>query len=184
MRQKHLGLLLILPLILVTVSAQPQTTPTTESTGKVLLDNWVTLKVHAQFIPEKVLENADIDVDTTRGVVVLHGTVATQEAKDRAAALAKATDGVKSVKDNLRVAGASGGARMSDGWVKAKIAAQLVTEQALDNSDIDIDVGRGAVTLTGTVSADAARLRAESIAKATDGVKSVRNNLKVSAPAK
>ncbi len=130
MTQMHLGLLLILLLMSDTASAQPQTKPTPESTGKVWLDNWVTLKVHAQFIPEKALENTDIDVDTTRGVVALHGTVPTQEAKDRAAAIAKATDGVTSVKDNLRVARASGGARMSDGWVKAKLAAQFVTEQA------------------------------------------------------
>ena len=134
-----------------------------------------------QFIPEEALENSDIDVEYKRGAVTLHGSVPTQAAKDRAAAVAKATHGVRSVKDNLRVARA-GGVLVRDGWIKARVAAQFVTETALDNSDIDIDVGRGAVTLIGTVSSEAAGMRAESMAKATDGVKSVRNNLKVSAP--
>jgi hyperosmotically inducible protein len=178
--------LLLLLLVSATVSMQAQTTPDQNPTtsARVWLDNWVTLKIHAQFIPEKTLENTDIDVETSRGAVTLHGAVPSQEAKARAAAIAKATDGVTSVKDNLRVARASPGGRMQDGWVKAKIAAQLVAEHALDNSDIDIDVGRGSVTLAGAVSTEAARLRAESLAKATDGVKSVRNDLKVSTPGK
>ena len=116
--------------------------------------------------------------------MTLHGSVSTQAAKDRAAAIAKATEGVKSVKDNLRVGRAGGGASMRDGWVKSKIAAQLVAESVLDNSDIDIDVGRGAVTLAGIVSTEDARTRAAAIAKATDGVKSVRNHLKVAAATK
>ena len=171
MRLMPLVLLLSLLLIPDTVKAQP-----------VLSDSWLTLQIHSRFVPDDALENSDIDVDTNRGLVTLHGTVATQLARERAAAIAAATDGVTSVKNNLRVARASAG-RMQDGWVKAKIAAQLVAESALDNSDIDIDVGRGAVTLTGTVSSDIGRARAESLVKVTDGVKSVRNNLKVSAPA-
>jgi hyperosmotically inducible periplasmic protein len=173
MRRMRLGLLLILPLMSAAMAAQPQ-----------FSDGWVILKIYSQFIPEGALENSDIDVEYKSGVVTLHGSVPTQAAKDRAAAVARATDGVRSVKDNLRVARAGGGTGLRDGWVKARVAAQFVTETALDNSDIDIDVGRGAVTLIGTVSSEAARMRAESMAKATDGVKSVRNNLKLSAPGK
>lgn len=172
MGQMPLVLLLSLLLMPDTVSAQ-----------LVSSDNWLTLKIHSRFVPETTLENSDIDVDTNRGLVTLHGTVASQVARERAAAIAAATDGVKSVKNNLRVARASAGTRMQDGWVKAKIAAQLIVESALDNSDIDIDVGRGAVTLTGTVSSESGRARAESLARITDGVTSVRNNLKVSPPA-
>ncbi len=73
---------------------------------------------------------------------------------------------------------------MSDGWIKSKIAAQYVTEDALDNSDINIDINKGVVSLSGAVRTDAAKERAASIAKATDGVKSVKNNLKVNAAVK
>ena len=51
---------------------------------------------------ENSLDNSDIDIDVSKGAVALKGAVRTA-AKDRAAAIAKATDGVKSVKDDLKV---------------------------------------------------------------------------------
>jgi hyperosmotically inducible protein len=63
--------------------------------------------------------------------------------------------------------------------VKSKIFAQYLTESALDDSDIDIDVANGVVTLSGTVKTAAGKTRAVAIAKATDRVKSVKDNLKV-----
>jgi hyperosmotically inducible protein len=164
--------------------AKPEARQPVERAGNVITDGWLTLKIHAQFIPDKALENSDIDVDTKNGMVVLNGTVATSAGKERAVAIAKATDGVKGVKDNLKVAPAAGGTAMSDGWIKSKIASQFVVEKTIDNSDIDIDVAKGVVTLNGTVSTTAGRARAEALAKATDGVTSVTNNLKVSAAAK
>ena len=183
------------------------------NTGNAIKDSWVTMKVHSQFVPENALEDSDIDVDTKNGVVTLNGTVPTAAGKARAVAIAKATDGVKSVTDNLRVAAAvdttaaareagrevardtketardtkegakratgTTGKAMSDGWVKSKIAAQFVTEDSLDNSDIDIDVTKGAVVLNGAVRTAAAKNRATAIVKATEGVKGVTNNLKV-----
>ena len=71
------------------------------------------------------------------------------------------------------------GRKITDGWVKSKIYAQYLTEGALDDSDIDIDVAKGAVTLNGTVKTAAGKARAVAIAKATDRVKSVKDNLKV-----
>jgi hyperosmotically inducible protein len=160
-----------------------------KKSGNAITDSWITMKVHSQFIPEDALEGSDIDVDTNAGVVLLKGTVPTDAAKARAVAIAKATDGVKSVTDQLRVAKPDSAAReaagttgkaVTDGWIKSKIYSQYVTEDALDDSELDIDVTKGAVVLNGTVKSDAGKARAEAIAKATDGVKSVRNNLKVS----
>ena len=168
-----------------------QVSDAAKKTGNVITDSWITMKVHSQFIPEDVLEGSDIDVDTNAGVVVLKGLVPTAAAKTRAVAIAKATDGVKSVTDQLRIGKPEGageaareaagttGKAVTDGWIKSKIYSQYVTEDALDDSDLDIDVAKGAVVLNGTVKSDAGRARAEAIAKATDGVKSVKNNLKV-----
>ncbi len=50
----------------------------------------------------------------------------------------------------------------------------------LDDSDIDVDVKNNMVTLNGTVKSAAAKARAVSVAKATDGVKGVTDLLKVS----
>lgn len=175
----------------------------TRSTTGTVADGWITMKVHAQFVGEDPLEDSDIDVDTDNGVVTLNGTVASEAGRKRAVAIAKATDGVKNVVDNLRIgraeqamggessragetgtAGRETGARtgkaVSDGWITSKVYSQFLTDDALDNSDIDIDVDNGAVTLNGTVSSSVARTRAAEIARKTEGVKSVQNNLKVS----
>ena len=71
------------------------------------------------------------------------------------------------------------GKAVTDGWLKSKIASQFVTEDLLDRSDIDIDVSKGAVELNGAVRTMEAKNKATAIAKGTDGVKSVQNNLKI-----
>jgi hyperosmotically inducible periplasmic protein len=163
-----------------------------KQSGNVFKDGWITMKIHSAFIPEQALEGSNIDVDTTNGVVTLNGTVPTDAAKGRAVALAKATDGVKSVTDKLRITpsdtkpgaardtAAKAGRSVNDGWIKSKIYAQFLTDwKTLEDSDIDIDVAKGAVTLKGTVKTEAAKNRAAAIAKGTDGVTSVNDNLRV-----
>jgi hyperosmotically inducible protein len=176
-----------------------------KKTGDAVSDSWVTLKIHSQFVPEDALSDSDIDVDTKSGVVTLNGTVASEAGRAKAIAIAKATDGVNAVTDNLKVAkvaaatdmtasakaagekaadktreavGTSGKA-VTDGWIKSKIASQFVTEDLLDKSDIDIDISKGAVELNGAVRTMEAKNKATAIVKGTDGVKSLQNNLKI-----
>lgn len=174
-----------------------QARETTRQAGNAITDSWITMKVHAQFVPEEALEGSDIDVETRNGVVTLAGTVLTEAGRARAVAIAKATDGVKSVTSNLKIgpaeardAGARAGAEareatgttgraMTDGWIKSKIYAEFLGEDALEDSDIDVDVTRGAVVLNGTVRNDAGKTRAEALAKSIEGVRTVKNNLKV-----
>ncbi len=177
-----------------------------KATGNAVTDSWITMKVHAQFVPEDALEDSDIDVETNKGVVSLSGTVPTAAGRDRAVQIAKATDGVKSVTNRLRivaerdtdVAAATGaaaregasetkdaargaGRAVTDGWLTSKIYADFIDEDALEGSDIDVDVNAGVVTLKGTVPTQAGSARAADVAKAIEGVKSVRNSLKVKA---
>ena len=48
-----------------------------------------------------MLDDSDIDIDVENNVVTLNGTVKSAEAKTKAVATAKATDGVKSVQRQL-----------------------------------------------------------------------------------
>ncbi len=84
--------------------AKQDTKAGARKTGNAISDSWVTMKVHSQFVPGDALEDSDIDVTTRAGVVTLTGTVPTAAGKSRAVAIAKATDGVKSVSDRLRIA--------------------------------------------------------------------------------
>ena len=99
----------------------------------------------------------------------------------KAAGHAAAAGTVKAA-DKTVAATAKAGRKVDDGWIKSKIYAQYMTDwnDILDDSDIDVDVVNNIVTLNGTVKSAAAKTRAVSVAKGTDGVKGVKDLLKVS----
>jgi hyperosmotically inducible protein len=74
-------------------------------TGRKIDDGWIKSKIYAQYLADwgTILDDSDIDIDVVNNVVTLSGTVKSAEAKTRAVATAKATDGVKSVRDSLKV---------------------------------------------------------------------------------
>lgn len=188
----------ILALALLTLNVSPAFAQAT-----AIKDGWLVTKLHSLFVPEDALSGSNIDVDVKNGMVTLQGSVPNEAARAKALAIAKGADGVKGVTDQLRIApdtdltkasdkankaadkaadaSTKAGRKADDGWIKSKIYAQYMAEwtTVLDDSDIDVDVNKGVVTLKGTVKSGAARTKAVAIAKATDGVKSVKDLLKV-----
>jgi len=73
------------------------------STGETITDGWITAKVSAKFVDEQLLNGSDINVDTDDHVVNLKGTVASAAAKDRATEIARGTEGVTRVIDQIVV---------------------------------------------------------------------------------
>jgi len=71
------------------------------------------------------------------------------------------------------------GTGANDGWLWVKTRFELATADDLRDSTINVDVDNAVVTLSGTVASAAQRTRAEAVAKAVEGVGSVRNQLKV-----
>jgi len=74
------------------------------------------------------------------------------------------------------------GSGVNDSWLWFKARAALLTTDDLRESTINVDVVNDVVTLKGTVETAAQKAKAEQVAKDIDGVKSVKNELKV-APA-
>ena len=72
------------------------------------------------------------------------------------------------------------GTGVNDGWLWVKTRFDLATADDLRDSTINVDVDKAVVTLSGTVASADQKTRAEAVAKAVDGVTSVRNQLKVS----
>lgn len=67
-------------------------------------DSAITVKVKALLADDKMGTLTHIKVDTDRhGVVVLSGSVRSPEQKDKAAAIARGTEGVTSVRNDLRI---------------------------------------------------------------------------------
>lgn len=86
--------------------AADKTVSASRKAGRTVDDGWIKSKIYAQYMVDwnTVLDDSDIDVDVDNNVVTLNGTVKSAEAKAKAVATAKATDGVKGVRDNLKVA--------------------------------------------------------------------------------
>src|SRR6266478_2380634 len=76
------------------------------------------------------------------------------------------------------------GDTLDDAWIHAKIIAKLIGDSQTPERKINVDVVNNEVTLRGTVDTPEAKSEAERVAKATDGVKKVTNQLKVSPAAK
>jgi hyperosmotically inducible protein len=74
-----------------------------EGTGQYIDDTVITAKVKAALIEDPLTKAIEINVETFKGVVQLSGFVISQAAADRAVALARGVDGVKSVKNDMRI---------------------------------------------------------------------------------
>jgi len=71
------------------------------------------------------------------------------------------------------------GQSLEDAWVHTKLVAKLIGDSKTPERKINVDVVDGAVTLRGEVDTADGKTEAERLAKETDGVKSVKNELKV-----
>ena len=69
---------------------------------------------------------------------------------------------------------------IDDAWIHAKIVAKLVTDMKTPERKINVDVNNNVVTLRGTVDTAQQKQKTERIARDTDGVKQVNNQLRVS----
>ena len=67
----------------------------------------------------------------------------------------------------------------NDMWLWVKTRSSLLSTSDLRESTINVDVVNDVVTLKGTVATAAQKTKAEQVAKDIDGVKSVKNELKV-----
>jgi osmotically-inducible protein OsmY len=74
------------------------------------------------------------------------------------------------------------GQSLEDAWIHTKLVAKLIGDTKTPERKINVDVVDGAVTLRGEVDTAEAKAEAERVAKATDGVKKVTNQLKVVPP--
>jgi hyperosmotically inducible protein len=86
-----------------TSKAGGKTKGTGIETDDAVVDSWITLKIKTDLDNESALKGNDVTVDTKDKVVTLTGTVASAEGRARAEQIAKQTQGVARVVDNLTI---------------------------------------------------------------------------------
>jgi hyperosmotically inducible periplasmic protein len=159
-------------------------------------DAIITGKIKAKFMKDKVVRSRSYNVDTDKGVVVVRGTARSQAEADRAMELAKGTEGVTSVRNEIKVqasadrpkrdssASAPKAKRGSpDAVITGKVKSQYIKDKMVRARSYNVDTDKGVVTVRGTARSQAEADRAMEIAKNTQGVTSVRNEIKVQAAA-
>jgi hyperosmotically inducible periplasmic protein len=147
----------------------------------------------------------DVDADASQNSVTISGHVESQELRSRVIEMARSVQPGLTVNDKLEVRpreisraeyteeraredrqrarerGETVGANLDDAWIHTKVVAKLIGNTETPQRKINVDVNNNVVTLRGTVETAEAKAEAERVAKATEGVKRVINQLKVGA---
>jgi osmotically-inducible protein OsmY len=153
-------------------------------------DAGITTKVKTKLAADTRTSAIKISVETVNGVVALTGTVPTQGEKTAAEEIAKNTEGVTRVDNRVTLdpnslgasnaaekageAASAAGQTVGDAGTTAKIKAKLIAAGIIGTN---VDTVNGAVTLMGHVDDAKEKALAEKIAKETEDVKSVKNQL-------
>lgn len=157
----------------------------TRMAGEETDDMRITGRVGRRLTADPDVSRYKIDVDTLEGVVTLRGKVDSETMKTSAERIAMNTDGVKRVVNELVVepekegTGKAMGEAADDMGIRTRVGSKFTMDPDIKRFDIDIDVDDGVVTLSGIVRDEKMKAEAERVAREVEGVKDVKNELKV-----
>ena len=163
-------------------SSPHQRPPRTRPTEKTPInDSWLTAKTKIALAADGRVKGRQIDVETTKGVVMLRGKVDSDAAKQAAGDITKMLDGVKTVKNDLEVVAPSKreAVEEKDEAITARVKEHFAKDAHLKKADIAVQTNAGVVSLTGEVKDIMTSAHASWTAWFVPGVKSVKNDLTV-----
>ena len=159
------GIILLLPAWVLTTAAFGDAPP--DSTIKSWVQNAMTRDPHT--------DAAHTQVEVSRGIVTLSGTVGDLASKNYAELDAKKIDGVRGVIDKLVVVPEF----RWDTDIVLDVRERIVWDPAIETEAISVNCKDGVVILTGTVSSWSEKDEAGLLAEEVRGVKDVSNTLSV-----
>ena len=141
-------------------------------------DIWITSATKMRLLTDSRTPALDVNVETHAGVVTLFGIVPSQDAKTAAAADARKVSGVKGVVNELQVVASAKQAavKVRDEDIESEVKKAF---EKADFKDISVEVKNGVVRLTGTVPTGARRLEAAVLARSIQGVRAVKDDLRL-----
>jgi hyperosmotically inducible protein len=161
-------------------------------------DAGITTNIKSKMASDDTVKAHQINVDTSNGVVTLRGDVDSALARERAVQIARGTTGVREVVDHITVtaaaptgglidrddAGGYGqdrgvGTVVGDAAITSAVKTKFLADRTVSGLKIDVDTKDGVVTLTGNVSSRTEADHAVMMARNTEGVMKVIDNLKV-----
>lgn len=158
-------------------------------------DAWLDGRIETAFALNRHLNPFAIDTEVDNGVAYLSGTVESDIDRDLAAQIALNIDGVTEVENELQVQEKDTMDKMadsaekktnslmqsiSDATITASVKTRLMANGNTKGLSINVDTDDDEVTLSGKVRSSEERDLAEALAKNTESVAKVHNNLTVS----
>jgi hyperosmotically inducible protein len=145
-------------------------------------DPWVTMKTKISLMTTEGVSTSELKVDTVKGVVTLHGKVATEAEKAKAESVARGIEGAKEVKNLLQVVPKSERkiVERSDEAIEKGVEAAFKANRRVNSSGIKVSsVNNGVVLLSGKTKSLAAHLESVQVAGAVRGVRRVSTEVEV-----
>lgn len=141
-------------------------------------DLYITSRVKMNLLADEKAPAMDINVDTTDGAVTLFGIVPSREAALAAVDNAQAVRGVTFVKDELEIVASEiqPVVEANDEVIQGNVEKKLEARPEL--KDVDVEVRNCVARLTGSVPSGFERVEALQVARATQGVCAVRDDLR------
>lgn len=154
------------------------------SFGDRVGDATTTTTVKSKLLWNRNTEGLSIDVSTLNGVVTLEGEVDSDASRQLAERLARNTDGVRSVNNELGIdadyespdSDRDMGDAISDSWITTKVKSTLLFSRDVPGTDIGVNTVDGVVTLDGHVRNSAEKALATELAKDIRGVRQVNDS--------
>jgi osmotically-inducible protein OsmY len=147
-------------------------------------DTWITTAAKLRLIANSETPGFDINVDTDGGVVTLFGVVDSAQAKRAAEAEVRKVGGVKNVVNDLQVVASARQDRVQqkDAQISQAIESRIGALRSLEDADIDVAVRNGVARLSGTVRSRTDQVAALTLARSTDGVVRVIDDMRLAPP--
>jgi len=159
--------------------AESKVKETSQEVKGVVSDSWLTSKTKIALFADDRVKGRDVRVETVKGEVFLRGKVDSEEAKAAAGDIAKTVEGVKNVKNDLQVVAppARKAVQANDKQITKAVETSFGKDPQLKKIDVRTD--NGVVVLSGEVPTIVMSAKASDMAHRVDGVRSVKNELRV-----
>jgi hyperosmotically inducible protein len=176
-----------------TVSPSSTAAPSSPSSPVATSDDGrITTSIQSKYFMDDRIKGRHIVVTTDARVVTLSGEIADDTERAEALLLARTTEGVKRVEDNLKVsvetappivqpaAKPTEAGTDTDAALVDRIKSQFSSDNQVKDTSLDVTAKSGVVTLHGTVRTKAAKERALTVTRGIDGVSQVVDRIEVS----
>lgn len=141
-------------------------------------DDDIVASATESYVFKTYLKGDDVTVKSKDGVVTLAGTVTDGSHKTLAQDCVASLPGVKTVDNKLKVKGEAL-SETSDAWLITKVKVALLFHRNVKATETEVLARNGTVTLRGNASTQAQKDLTTEYAKDVEGVKNVKNEMKI-----